>query len=148
MIPQKNCNTLELLRLAMFEMPTLYETFVVFAQFVLHHTAFGDSDIWSIVRSISCWNIDLLLNSTWTIYSQPPQISLVSFLTWVLNFAQRIVSGIRFTGIPDQSWTFHGFSGMQMNFVAPIPEPSTLALFSIGALGMFGYGWRRRVRHR
>jgi len=45
MIPQKNCNTLELLRLAMFEMPTLYETFVVFAQFVLHHTAFGDSDI-------------------------------------------------------------------------------------------------------
>lgn len=26
----------------------------------------------------------------------------------------------------------------------PVPEPSSLALFSIGCCGLFGYGWRRR----
>lgn len=27
-----------------------------------------------------------------------------------------------------------------------IPEPSTITLFGLGALGLFGYGWRRRKR--
>ena len=26
----------------------------------------------------------------------------------------------------------------------PVPEPSTVTLFAFGALGLFGYGWRRR----
>jgi hypothetical protein len=29
---------------------------------------------------------------------------------------------------------------------APVPEPSTLALFSLGALGLLGHTWRRRKR--
>jgi len=29
------------------------------------------------------------------------------------------------------------------NVVLPITEPSTLALLSIGILGLIGYGWRR-----
>jgi hypothetical protein len=29
---------------------------------------------------------------------------------------------------------------------APVPEPSTLALFSLGALGLLGHAWRRRKR--
>ena len=35
---------------------------------------------------------------------------------------------------------------VQTEDVAPIPEPSTLTLFGLGALGLLGYGWRRRQR--
>ena len=30
--------------------------------------------------------------------------------------------------------------------VEVIPEPSTITLFGLGAIGLFGYGWRRRKR--
>ena len=32
--------------------------------------------------------------------------------------------------------------------VSRIPEPSTLALLSIGILGLIGYGWRRGTHAR
>ena len=31
--------------------------------------------------------------------------------------------------------------------IEPIPEPSSLALLGIGALGLMGYGWRRKRSH-
>ncbi len=31
---------------------------------------------------------------------------------------------------------------------SPVPEPSTLALLAAGALGLLGYGWRRRAARR
>ncbi|MBI1927875.1 lamin tail domain-containing protein [Candidatus Poribacteria bacterium] len=37
------------------------------------------------------------------------------------------------------------FSGLGSHSVNPIPEPSTLVLFSIAILGILGYGWRRRM---
>ncbi len=30
----------------------------------------------------------------------------------------------------------------------PVPEPSTLAIATLGALGLMGYGWRRRARYQ
>jgi len=31
-----------------------------------------------------------------------------------------------------------------VTLAAPVPEPSSMAMFGIGALGLFGYGRRRR----
>jgi len=36
--------------------------------------------------------------------------------------------------------------GLEITSTASIPEPSTLLLLSLGAAGLFGYGWRRRKR--
>ncbi|MBN2258508.1 MAG: PEP-CTERM sorting domain-containing protein [Anaerolineaceae bacterium] len=33
---------------------------------------------------------------------------------------------------------------LSSEFIRAIPEPSSLALFSIGSIGMFAYAWRRR----
>jgi len=39
-----------------------------------------------------------------------------------------------------------GTDGAGQRRVAPVPEPSTLALFGIGTLSLFGYGWRVRMK--
>jgi hypothetical protein len=33
-------------------------------------------------------------------------------------------------------------------FAIPAPEPSTLTIATLGALGLIGYGWRRRARYQ
>ena len=39
--------------------------------------------------------------------------------------------------------TFFTIDNVHIEF-EPIPEPSSLALLSIGAFGLFGYGWQRK----
>jgi len=34
--------------------------------------------------------------------------------------------------------------GVTVKAATPVPEPSSIAMFGIGALGLFGYGRRRR----
>jgi hypothetical protein len=46
-------------------------------------------------------------------------------------------------------WQNDGDALIQARLVAevtPIPEPSAIALTTIGLLALFGYGWRKRAR--
>lgn len=46
---------------------------------------------------------------------------------------------------PDGSALFlSDFQNDRILRITPVPEPSSIALFAIGAIGMFGYGWRRK----
>jgi hypothetical protein len=38
------------------------------------------------------------------------------------------------------------YFGPNFTLASPVPEPSTITLFAVGALGLFGYAWRRRKR--
>jgi hypothetical protein len=41
----------------------------------------------------------------------------------------------------------NGLSGvLTYTFTAPTPEPASLTLFGLGAVGLIGYGWRKRKR--
>ena len=41
--------------------------------------------------------------------------------------------------------TVNIFQSGTVTLAGPVPEPSSLAMFGIGALGLFGYGRRRRL---
>jgi hypothetical protein len=48
-----------------------------------------------------------------------------------------------------QSWSSQNmvvFNGSLVTTSVPTPEPSTMAIAGLGALGMIGYGWKRRKR--
>ncbi len=40
----------------------------------------------------------------------------------------------------------NGPNPVNLAFQRAVPEPSSVALLGIGALGLVGYGWRRRRR--
>ncbi|NQU23305.1 MAG: PEP-CTERM sorting domain-containing protein, partial [Candidatus Nealsonbacteria bacterium] len=41
----------------------------------------------------------------------------------------------------DSIWHYYGFSNKE---VVPVPEPGTIVMLVIGAVGLAVYGWRRR----
>jgi len=59
-----------------------------------------------------------------------------------VNFAQ-VSKDISLT-MSDSATGITSFSDMQQNFSQVVPEPSSLAIAGLGALGMIGYGLRRR----
>jgi len=76
---------------------------------------------------------------------------LLGATTLILNTSYAIVSGVSVSGAGTLTLAstgpggsdFIGVSGIQL---VSVPEPSSLALFSAGALGLLGYGRQRRKK--
>jgi hypothetical protein len=49
--------------------------------------------------------------------------------------------GLTATGAPEPGWVPGGVTYI---FISDVPEPSGIVLAGFGALGLVGYGWRRR----
>jgi len=56
------------------------------------------------------------------------------------------VWGLSIDPVTDNIWVINYDDDTFLQITAvPVPEPSSLAMFGIGALGLFGYGRRRRL---
>ena len=58
-----------------------------------------------------------------------------------------LLDGATLTGTLADGTAFNNvvnIAGSATVILAPVPEPSSMAMFGIGALGLFGYGRRRR----
>ena len=61
------------------------------------------------------------------------------------NSNDNYLPGVEFlSAVHDSTNTLY----QDLAIAVPVPEPSTLAIATLGALGLIGYGWRRRVRYQ
>jgi Thioester domain/PEP-CTERM motif len=102
--------------------------------------------IWSITDNIDKgfsvinWNGNNALHTTYN--------NLVSELnshSSGYNKNDNYLPGVEFlSAVHDPTSTLY----QDLAVAVPVPEPSTLAIATLGALGLMGYGWRRRARYQ
>lgn len=98
--------------------------------------------------------LDLLVDGNWqTVWSNFNPVSdniyhgIDTSIPTPISFTGGMVTALRFTSDPNANQTFHGFdSTLQFNFqtTQAVPEPTTLTMFGLGAVGLSLIGYRRR----
>jgi PEP-CTERM motif-containing protein len=90
------------------------------------------------------WGTAYDANST-TISGNGSEGAIVNkVLQALLTAASGQSSLVGFINYPPNQGATSGTYNQDMLYVAAVPEPSTLAIAGLGALGLLGYGWKRR----
>lgn len=98
-----------------------------------NHTIIGNSDVYELTFSLSA---TLAAGTYWLTLSNATSSN--SFVVgWDQNSGPSMAANNFSPSIPSESFQLY-------NSLAPVPEPATAAPFCLGALGLLGYGWRRR----
>jgi len=103
--------------------------------------------IWSIIGpgfSVTNWNGNTGLQTTYN--------TLVTQMNSAYNKNANYLPGAEFLGAVHDGILYQDLALATDAGVTPLtahaPEPSTLLIAGLGALGFIGYGWRRRARPR
>src|SRR5271157_1439245 len=98
--------------------------------------------IWNVIDpscNVTNWNAN---TSTAPSSLQADYNGLVSLTGY--NPSTNYLPGVEFlSAVHDPTNTL--YQDLAVADPAPVPEPSTLAIATLGALGLIGYGWRRRA---
>ena len=101
--------------------------------------------IWSIIDngfSVINWNGNNALQATYN-----NMVSELDSSSSGYNPNDNYLPGVDFfSAVHDPTNTL--YQNLAVADPAPVPEPSTLAIATLGALGLIGYGWRRRARYQ
>jgi len=96
-------------------------------------------------------NLDLRIDGVWTniwsgttnSVSRIPSNTLSNVIGGI-GFGAGSVDGLRLTGSPNQGVIYHSIDGISFTFLEAVPEPTSIALWGLGALGACVYTRRRR----
>ena len=102
------------------------------------------------------FELDIELDGNWTnIYSDAPVGSNIDYqissITTPISFTQGTVTGLRWTSAPNVGQSYHGFSSataFAFDNTQTVPEPTSLAMFCVGAAGCAFAGRIRRRKQR